>query len=355
MDDDFERRAISLRNESLLKTESLFAANREEWCDSFALYFEALCGQIRTKQDESTISATSFLEFTMLYTNFINRCYVSEAIAFDERRYLDQNKQFFGRFDLSFLFGNFDKLWDDLLTVRKRYVGKVSANEVKLFMMDSLPDFYSYFINIVRYAIADLVDRKPFADVARGETFLICVGEYMAKTEIVYIECKNKDAKALARRFGKRLKGEYAFEDYSDLNFSGCVFKFSEFNYAHFRRSCLNNVTFEGSALVGTSFYKAQMDRSCLTNCSIFEADFSYAFLRGARFANERGRAGLPSDDKWRHVGFLPVRFRFADLTNADFSGANLVGADFTGAMLGGVDFTNTVLDGAVFTGAVLD
>ena len=86
-----------------------------------------------------------------------------------------------------------------------------------------------------------------------------------------------------------------------------------------------------------------------MNNCVIYEADFSYAKLKGASFVNALGGAGPLFSDVWWSVGYLPVSFRHADLTNADFTGANLAGADFTGAKLDGAIFTDAVLDGAIF------
>ena len=91
------------------------------------------------------------------------------------------------------------------------------------------------------------------------------------------------------------------------------------------------------------------MENCCLDNCSVYEADFSFATLINASFIKARGRAGLPNPEKWQHVWFLSVNFRYSDLTNVNFTGADLSGADFTGAVLAGADFTDAVLDGAIF------
>jgi len=289
----------------------------------------------------------------MLYANFVNRRYTAEVWVYGDNWYCDKNQRMVGEYDISFLFGYFDELWDKLLSARKRYVGKVTAQEVAAFMLEILPDFYSYLINIARFAITDCIDKKPFIDIAKNEAFRVNVGDYKAKTEPVFTVSKNKDAVALAKWFEERLENEYCFEDYSGLDFSGRSFTHTEFRYSQFRDSNLNNVSLENSALIGASFRRARMENCRLDNCSIYEADFSYAILRNASFVSARGRAGLPNEKEWRHVGFLPVNFRHADLTNADFRWANLTGADFTGAILTDADFTGAILDGAGFDGSI--
>jgi len=341
--------STTLRNENLLKTEALFAAQKHHCFTAFSDHFNSICTKITNQQNNSTLPAISRIDYTMLHTNFINRRYIAEVWVYGEDLYLDKNQRKIGEYDISFLFIHFDELWNKLLAQRKRYVGKVRAQEVKTIIMQALPDFYSYLTNIARFAITDILDKKPFIDIIKNDPFKVTVGEYMARTEPIYVESKNKDVKELAEWFDERLENTYTFEDYSDLDFSAHFFTYTEFRYSHFRRSNFNNATLEGSTLIGTSFYRAQMENCCLNNSSIYEADFSYANLKNASFINARGRAGLPNKEEWRHVGFLPVSFRYADLTNADFTGANLIGADFTGAILEGVDFTGAVLDGAIF------
>lgn len=349
MQTGFINTAIALRNESLLKTEALFATQRQAWFAAFSEHFQLICADIVKLQAESFLPAISYMDYTMLYTNFINRRYVAEVWVYGDEWYCDKNQRMAGEYDLSFLFVCFNELWDRLLSERKRYVGKVTAQEVTAFMMRALPDFFSYLINIARFAITDSVDKNPFADIKKNDVFRINTGDYMAGTEPVFTVKKVKNADTLAEWFSERLENEYTFEDYSCLDFSGRSFTFTEFRYSQFRHSRLNNASLEGSALIGASFYRARMENCRLDNCSVYEADFSYATLKNASFAFARGRAGLPNEKEWKHVGFLPVSFRRADLTGASFKHADLTGADFTGAVLTGADFTGAVLDGAVF------
>lgn len=353
MYNDFAAKGGSLLRQQLLKTEELFIKNIHLWSADFAAHFQLMCSEIVRLQTEAGLSAISHMEYTMLYTNFINRRYTTEVWVYGSSRYLDKNQCMLGEYDISFLFIYFDELWDKLLSERKRYVGKVTAQEVTSFMLNTLPDFYSYLTNIARSAIVDCVDEKMFIDIAKNDIFRVNVGDYMAKTEPVFTVSKNKDASVLAELFKERLENEYTFEDYSDLDFTGRSFTYTNFRYAQFQDSRLNNVSFEGSILIGAKFYRAAMRSCCLDHCAIYEADFSYAMLENASFVNVRGRAGLPERKEWRHVGFMPVSFRYADLKNADFKWAILTGADFTGADLTGADFTGAVLDGAIFAGCI--
>ncbi|MCL1809939.1 MAG: pentapeptide repeat-containing protein [Clostridiales bacterium] len=352
MDENFISRANIMLNDSLLKTEELFRASDSRWFADFADHFLGMCRLVREAQVGLGLSAISYLEYTMLYANFSDRRYVADVLAYGNKRRLDKNQRLVGSCNLSFLFVHFDELWDSLLTLRKRYAGKVTAWEVKSFMMQALPDFFSYLTNIARFAVAECIDKSPLTEIEKNEEFMVNVGAYMTSTETVYSEKKNKDADALAVWFEERLKNEYVFGDYSGLDFSGRSFNSADFRYSFFRHSCLDNASLLDSELAGVSFRNARMKKCKLSGCSIHEADFSYAVLKNASLSCVQAERS-PIGKTWRHVGALPVNFRFADLTGADFTGANLSGADFTGATLDGAVFTDTVLDGAVFDSSV--
>ena len=347
---DFIELSAALRNEYLLKTEALFAARRQQWFPVLAGHFQSVCSEVVRLQSKQSLSAISYLGYTMLYTDFIKRHYVSEVWAYGDEWFGDKNQHIVGEYDVSPLFVYFDELWDRLLSARKGYAGKATAQEIVAFMMEVLPDFYSYFTNTVRFAITECVDKSPFTDILKNDSFQIGVGEYMAGTEPVFTESKNKDAAQLASWFEKRLEGEYVACDCSGLDFSGKSFAGTDFRYAQFRRSCLDSASLQGSELIGANFREASMGKCCLDGSFIHEADFSRAILKGASFVSAKGGTGLPDAEKWQFVGFLPVNFRHADLTGANFRGADLAGADFAGAVLEGADFTGAVLDGAIFS-----
>jgi len=349
MKSDFLTYAENKRNEYLIKTEELFSTKKNDWLQDFTVHFNDICARICKLQLESALSAISYLDYTMLYANFINRRYSAEVFVYDKTSYFDKNQYFLGEYDLSFLFVYFDKLWDDLTNMKRRYIGLISPREVKILILQTLPCFFSYLANIARFAIVECVDKSTFANIEKGEEFKVNVGDYMAKTEIVYSERKNKNADSLTRWFDKHLAKKYTYGDYSDLDFSNKEFLFTDFRYARFQGATLKNTNFEGSSLIGANFRRAFMEGCYLGNCSIYEADFSNAKLNNANFKNVKAKVGLTDDNVWRFVGFLPTSFRNADLTNADFTGANLMGADFTGA-----DFTGANLTGADFTGADL-
>ena len=345
MHDSFVSFAMISKNESLLKTEALFVCERNRGIASFTEHFYEVCVNIIKKQGQSLIHALSSLEYTMLFTNIMERRYIAEVWAYGDYGYLDKHQCLVGEFDVTFLFVFFDELWNKLLSARKMYVGKVSAKEITGFMLKAIPDFYSYFVKIVRSAIKDCTDDKMFIDIVKNEVFRVTVGDYMKRTAAVFILHKNIDMEAI----GECTTQEYAFRDYSYIDLSGYDFNNTDFQFSKCCGSILNYTVFNDSILHGVSFTKAQMNNCQMGKCVIFEADFSYAKLNGASLVNTLGYSGLPEENEWSQAGFLPVMFYKADLTDANLQWANLSGADFKNANLTRVDFKFANLVGADF------
>ena len=84
MYEDFIIRAKIKRNEYLLKTEEHFVTNKDKWFTEFTWNFQDVCTQIRKLQENSSIPVISHLDYLMLYTNFINRCYVADIFLFGD-------------------------------------------------------------------------------------------------------------------------------------------------------------------------------------------------------------------------------------------------------------------------------
>ena len=335
----------------MLKTEELIATYKIRWFTVFKEYVRSGCEQIRKLQDETSLSAIASMEFSMLYTNLLDRRYVADLFVYSEKLYLDKTQRFIDSYDISDIFVYFDKLWDDLLVLRKRYVGKVSARDITTLMLRTLPDFYSVLEGIARFAIAELADKSPFININKSEKFLVNVGDYMAGTHTVYTEWQNKDE--IAQQLYDNPADIGILGDYSGLDFSGKDLSQLDLRYAQFRGSTLKETDFYSSLLTGANFRNANMEGCYIEDCSIFEADFSFANLKNASFMfSEQDRMAVEEEPRFPRL--LPTHFHCADLTDADLNGANLTGADFTGANLTRADFTGANLTGADFTGAEL-
>jgi hypothetical protein len=269
----------------------------------------------------------------------MDKNYIAEIRVYGKEWFMCNNQCAVGQFDISFLFQTLDRLWVDLLAMRKQYIGKVSALDVSEFIMDAVPKFYSYVISLCRYSVLDCVEQNYFKVIRKTPQFSINVGEYMAQTEPIYKENTEKDRKKLLRWFEKRIRYEYCFEDFSGLDFSNENFMDIDFRYSDLSNTKLIDANFIYADLIGTRFCGADLANAFLNYSILHEADFSNANLQNAKFNYATANEGIPDKQEWNRVGFFKVSFRKANLQNADFTSSNLIGADFTGAVMDGAKF----------------
>jgi len=339
MDTHFLNRAETLLTEKLFETEGLFQCGFSSLSEAFKENFQEICREIAALQAAGNLDEIAYIEYTMLRSNIINKNYTAEIRTYGKEWFLCKNQRVVGQFDISDILQNLDKLWTDLLTTRKQYVGKVSSLDISEFIMDATPKFYTYVISLCRFSILDCIEQDYFKVIKKTPQFSINVGEYMAQTEPIYKENSEKDCKSLLKWFAKRHSYVYCFEDFSGLDFSNENFTNIDFRYSDLRNAILTNTSFLYANLIGARFCGAELENANFSYSILHEADFSGANLRKAKFYYSQANWGLLDKDEWKRVGLFKVSFRKANLQNANFTGANLIGADFTDA----------VMDGAIF------
>ena len=318
-------------NEQLLKTEAAHAEYMRPSSAAFGRILEGICAEIRRRQDGGALPALSYLEFTMLRANFMDRRYVVEAFAYGEKHYLDKGKRIVGAFDISPLFAFFDEMRDELHDCLRRFGPQLPLSDVKSFLSSSIPSFFSYFKHMARIFLESEDARRHLEGIKKADVFIINAGGYMAGTETVHLENKLKDAASLDERISKLDEGACISGDFSGLDLSGASFNKLSLNNANFSGSTLRGASFAGSVIEESNFSGADMEGCKFDNCRIFETSFKGANLKNASFVNAVSKTGTLSGGQWSHAGFLPVSFENAELAGADFTGAKLNGCIFSG------------------------
>jgi len=308
----FTQQAQTLLNEKLFQTEDLFHGEFSRLSAQFRENFEQVCKEIAKLQKDGIFGDAAYIEYTMLRTNLINKEYAADVCIYGEDWYLCKKQRAVGQLDISVLFQYFDELWQELLSVRKQYTGKVSAQEVTEFMMlEAAPKFYAYVTKLCRFSILECVEKDYFKAIKKSPKFEINSGEYMAQTEAVYKENTEKDRDKILLWFADRLKFEYCFEDFSGLDFSGENLSEIDCRYSDFRNAVLKNVDFTDANLTCARFCGADLENADFSYALLYEADFSGANLKNAKFDNAFTEAESWEDDrdKWVRPGFMAANF----------------------------------------------
>lgn len=339
MKEEFSSIAKSLENDYLFSTEALYQKNKSIYISRFQEHFSDTCARIVTLQQQGKLGEIAYLEYTMLYSNFINHNYIAEVRVYDDTWYFDKMQQVIGTFDVSFLFVYLEQLWNELLSVRKRYAGSVTSQEVTSFVIESFPKFYNYVVSSCRFGILPLIESEPFCLIKCMDEFELNIGSYMGTTEAIYKENRNKNREQFIEWFKERKEFDYAFEDFSGMDFSDLDLSEIDFRYSDLRNANLNHTDLQDSLLFGTRFCNADMEYVDLRYCLLYEADFTGANLKYANFTLAEANEGPLNHSEWEVVGFMGVSFRNANLEYANFTKASFLGADFTGASMTGAIF----------------
>lgn len=336
MTEEFMQYADQLRNQKLFELEDLYQKRFHEYSPIFQNHFKSTCETIIRLQRQKELGEISYLEYTLLYTSLIQKKTVAEIRVYDHNWYFDPKQRAIGDFDLSFLLLKYKELWNELMSCRKRFAGAVTAQETVAFLLSCANQFCKYIASVFRFSILECVESEPFLSIQRAEKFEINVGEYMAYTETIYKENQRRTSASALDWFSKRERYEYAFEDFTGLDFSGADLSEIDLRFSDLRRSTLVGTDFQDSMLFGTRFCYANLRDADFRYCELHESDFTGADLTNARFTAAKAYCGVPDPSKWIITGYRPVSFKNANLTNADFTRTRIHDADFTGAILDG-------------------
>lgn len=331
--------AEQLKTQKLFETEQLYQNRLDEYTPIFQNHFKKICESIRKLQKNHELGEISYLEYTLLFTDLIRQKEAAEVRVYNDNWYFDPTQLTVGSFDFSFIFTKYRELWTELMSSRKKFAGAVTAQETISFLLSCARQFYKYVVSAFRFSILACVETEPFLSIQRAKKFEINVGEYMAHTEAVYKENRQRSSKDALDWFSLREEYEYAFEDFTGLDFSGADLSEIDLRYSDLRRTNLAGTDFQDAMLYGTRFCNASLRGADLRYCPMHESDFTGADLTDARFTAARAYRGVPNHTKWIITGYRSVSFKGANLTNADFTRANIRDADFTGAVMNGAVF----------------
>jgi len=335
MTEEFKKYAEQLKNQKLFETEELYQNHLDEYIPIFQNHFKHICEAVIKLQKNNALGEISYLEYTLLFTNLVRAEETAEVRVYGDDWYFDPRQRAVGSLDFSFLFVNYRKLWKELMSGRKRFA-RVTAQDTVSFLLSCAKQFYQYIVSAFRFSILGCVETEPFLSVRRAEEFEINVGEYMAFTEAIYKENRQRTSEDTLDWFAMREEYEYAFEDFTGLDFSGADLSEIDLRYSDLRRTALVGTDFQDAMLFGTRFHHANLQGADLRYCQLYESDFTGADLTNARFTAARAYRGVPDHSEWTITGYRSVSFKDANLTNADFTRTRIRDADFTGAVMDG-------------------
>lgn len=342
--------ADKFSREKLLQLEDEYWLRRDDFIMDFLESFRQICLKIRNMQLKNEKAKISCITYSILRTGIADRQPAYLIEAFDRDWFLDF-VECHGKYDPKWAFCNLYQLETELLAKAKLYLGQISRSQIERYLLREAGKYHQYVIGFIRYAMPQAVRLPEFQAIETEARFTVRVGEYLDKSEIVYLEDRRVKDPIATKAWLQSCAGlAYTYEVFADLDLSQGDYWGINLKYTDLRGSNLSQSRMQFCTLTGAKLKRASLAESDLREALIFEADFEECDLRGANFSKTEGAAGIGDRSNWVRPGFGAVNFRGANLEGTNFQGANLGGAVFTEANLVNVNFEGASLERAVFS-----
>lgn len=341
--------------EMLFRLEDDYWLHRDDFVPEFLESFRQICLKIHAMQSQNEKAKIRFITYSILWTGFIEHqpAYLGEA--FDRDWFLDF-AECHAKYYPVWAFRHLFQLETELTEKAKLYLGQINRSQLERYLLQEAKKYHQYVIRFIRYAMPQAIRLPEFQMIAKESKFTVGVGEYLHRSEIVYLEDLQVKEPTITKNWLQSNDGlAYSYEVFRNLDLSQGDYWGINLKYADLQGSDLSQSQMQFCTLTGAKLNHGSLAESNLSEALIFEADFEQCDLRGADFSKANGGAGLNEGQDWNNPGFGAVNFRKANLEGANFRDANLCGAVFSEANLVNVDFGGAVLTSAVFLKADLE
>ena len=260
--------------------------NHEALIDKFMCQFEQYCLKITQMQEQGAKNAIGFIHFSVLRTNILARRHKIRLDAYGENWHLDRT-ECSGEYDVHEFYSFLDEFTDALEASWKASKGKIKLGDVQRALYNESNMYLLFLAEFIRAGLKIASEEPWFQAVKRHEVFVICVGEYQDKFDIIYKEdTSEKSARSVKQFLESKQVPVYTHEIANGLDLSGGNYDDICFQFSSFCRSDLSNSSFNNCRIIRTNFDKAVMKKVSFENSQLFFTDFSGAILEDVSFDN---------------------------------------------------------------------
>lgn len=340
--------------------------NKDILCDKIVQAFDKFFEEIIKEQSLGNKEKIQAINISLLKIGFKTKGTNCVIEAFDEK-WLFDSKPIIYSFKLDNIFDEFYNLESSLKNDVKKYFKYNMTDKIEEIILNQLELSTYYFIELVRYAIEEILKNNKLNEISKENNFYIVAGEYRDKGLIVYAENNTYEdlnnslihmdkMKTLRGRCFRRLKfknKKYLYHDLIGNNFDESIFENIELkrcalSQGSFKNCIVKNTSFEGSILHDTFFNYSNIDngnfKKVYSTNSYNESKSILTGCIGLQFKNAQIK-----DSTFRNSILNGSCFNHASIENVDFSECELKESDFRNCVLKNVDFTKADLKDAYF------
>lgn len=271
--------------------------------------FSEYCDKIYQMQQKGEKGAIAYIHFSVLRTNILLKKHEIRMDAYDENWYMD-SVECSGQYLVGEFYSYLEEYGDMVEELRNSSMGKVSLAKAQERVFDE-SNYYLFFVaELIRIGMRKAVRTEAYERIARTPCFIVCIGGFMDRFDILYKEDHTvKDGKEVKRCLQSGDRRLFSYEINENLDLSKGNYEELEFQYSSFS---------------GCDFTKSNWNKGRLLFCN-----FQNTILR---------------DAKMEKMKIFDTDFSGATLENVSFAGGKLKHVSFAGATLSGVDFSNALV-----------
>lgn len=302
---DLERKAKELATE----LDDYVKEHFEELIDKFIKCFSDYCNQIAEMQKQGKKGDIAYIHFSVLRTNILLGKHELRIDAYDENWYLDSAECSY-HYPVEEIYCYLEKYSDAVMDLwqKSQDINNLADAYRKVFDVSNI--YLFYVAELIRMGIRRMHQSESFLSVKKAECFIVGIGGYMDRFDILYKEDHTiKDSREVKRFLQSGQQRLFSHEICEKLDLSGGNYEDLEFQYSSFAECDFSKSSLSKSRLVFCNFRNCLFRNVRMNNMKIFDGDFSRARLE-----------------------------------NVDFNGAKLKCISFEGAILKNIDFSNVFL-----------
>ena len=145
------------------------------------------CNKIRMMQQAGKKEKIAYIHFSVLRTNILLKKHEIRIDAFDENWYMDPIECSYS-YPVNEIYTYLEKYSNVVEELWKQSTDLNDFSDVyrKVFLESNI--YLFYVAEIIRQGMRKLIETEEYKSVAKAECFVVCIGGYMDKFDILYKE-----------------------------------------------------------------------------------------------------------------------------------------------------------------------
>lgn len=314
---DLQRKSRQLAESLDEYVKSNFDKLVEDFLESFCSY----CDKIYKMQQQGKKGAVCYIHFSVLRTNILLRKHEIRLDAYDENWYMDL-EECSGSYAAGEIYSYLDEYGELLEELRRESPGMVSLAKAQERIFSESRIYLFYVAELIRAGMKKAVQTEAYQRIRRGDCFVVCIGGFLDKFDILYKEDHRvKDSREVRRYLESEKRTVYSYEICENLDLSKGNYEGLEFQYSSFAGCDFTGGSWNKSRLLFCNFQNTILKDAKMEGMKIFDTDFSGAKLENVSFAG----------GKLKHLSFTGAVLFQVDFSKAllaeeiNFEGAEMV------------------------------